>query len=205
MNKSGLILIVCLIIFSACKNKDRMTVEEIALIEQDDTLTPMRVLKIDDEEDLLILRSKSDDVDFKKDKKILQKLISRLKATMKAESGVGIAAPQVGILRNIFLFVRIDNPDHTVEVAINPEIINYSDDKYIFESDGCLSVPDRKGNSERHKWIDVKYLNESGMLIHERLFSNSRFEDFTGVIFQHEFDHLNGILYIDKLTEELHE
>ena len=199
MNKSVLIFIVCLIFFSACKNTNRMTVEEIALIEQADTLTPMRVLKIDNAKDSLILRNKSKDVDFKTDKVILQKFISRLKATMTAESGVGIAAPQVGILRNIFLFVRIDHPDYPVEVAINPRIIAYSDENMVFEGDGCLSVPDRKGNSIRYKWIDVEYLNETGYTIRERLFANSRLEDFTGVIFQHEFDHINGILYIDKL------
>lgn len=202
MNKSSLILIVCLIIFSACKNTNRMTVEEIALIEKADTITPMRVLKIENAKDSLLLRSKSKDVDYKKDRVILQKLINRLKATMIAESGVGIAAPQVGILRNIFLFVRIDKPEHPVEVAINPTIIAFSEEKYIFEGDGCLSVPDRKGNSLRYKWIDVEYLNEEGYLIRERLFANSRLEDFTGVIFQHEFDHLNGILYIDKLVEK---
>lgn len=199
MNKSVVILILCLTIFSACKNTNRMTVEEITLIEQADTLTPMRVLKVDIEEDSLLLRSKSKDVNFNKDRIILQKLISRLKATMTAESGVGIAAPQVGILRNIFLFVRIDHPDYPVEVAINPRIIAYSDENMVFEGDGCLSVPDRKGNSIRYKWIDVEYLNETGYTIRERLFANSRLEDFTGVIFQHEFDHINGILYIDKL------
>ncbi len=177
-----------------------MTVEEITLIEQADTLTPMRVLKVDIEEDSLLLRSKSKDVNFNKDRIILQKLISRLKATMTAESGVGIAAPQVGILRNIFLFVRIDKPEQPVEVAINPRIIAYSDENMVFEGDGCLSVPDRKGNSIRYKWIDVEYLNETGYTIRERLFANSRLEDFTGVIFQHEFDHINGILYIDKLV-----
>ncbi len=205
MNKSSLILIVCLIIFSGCKNTNRMTVEEIKIIEQADTITPMRVLKIDNTEDSLILRSKSKDVDYKKDRVILQKLISRLKATMIAESGVGIAAPQVGILRNIFLFVRIDKSEHPVKVAINPKIIAFSEEKYIFEGDGCLSVPNRKGNTLRYKWIDVEYLNEEGYLIRERLFANSRHEDFTGVIFQHEFDHLNGILYTDKLEDEEHE
>lgn len=199
MNKTTLILIVTLIIFSACKNINRMTKEEIALIEEADTQSPMRVLIINNAEDSLILRRKSKDVDFKKDKIVLQKLISRLKATMTEESGVGIAAPQVGILRNIFLFTRIDKPDHSVEVAINPKIIAYSDENFVFEGDGCLSVPERKGNSVRHKWIDVEYLNEAGYLMRERLFANSRLEDFTGVIFQHEYDHLNGILYIDKL------
>jgi peptide deformylase len=158
MNKSSLIWIVGLVILSACKNTNRMTFEEIAIIEQADTITPMRVMKIDNTEDSLLLRSICKDVDYKKDRDILQKLFSRLKATMIAESGIGIAAPQVGILRNIFLFVRIDKPEHPVEVAINPKIIAFSQKKYIFEGDGCLSVPDRKGNSLRYKWIDVEYL-----------------------------------------------
>lgn len=121
---------------------------------------------------------------------------------MEAESGVGIAAPQVGILRNVFLFTRIDKPEKPVEVAINPRIINYSSEKVCFERDGCLSIPDQSGNSLRYKWVEVEYLNEKGESIRETLKGYERSGDFTGIIFQHEFDHLNGILYTDKLCNQ---
>ena len=70
-----------------------------------------------------------------------------------------------------------------------------------FEGDGCLSVPDLSGSTKRYAWIDVEYYNEKGELIKERLSGQSRGSDFTGVIFQHEFDHLQGILFIDRLFD----
>jgi peptide deformylase len=118
---------------------------------------------------------------------------------MAAESGVGIAAPQVGVLRNVFLFMRFDQPDQPIAVAINPRIVSTSPDTYCFERDGCLSVPDRRENTRRYQWIDVEYTNEHGLTVRERLFGGMRGGDFTGVIFQHEFDHLRGILYTDRI------
>ncbi len=202
MNKTGIFLILSLLILSSCINSNRMTIEEKKIIEAGDTLTPMRVLVVDNEQDSIVLRRVSKNLDCKKDREIIQKLIQRLKVTMSVESGVGIAAPQVGISRNLFLFIRIGIPEHPVEVAINPEIISHSEKTLVFEGDGCLSVPGKSGNSVRYKWIEVKYINEFGVEIKEKLNFGLRNEDFTGVIFQHEFDHLNGILYTDKLNIE---
>ena len=178
-----------------------MTQKENILINSADANTPFRVLKIDNVEDSTFLRKKSIGVDIKNiaSDNNLQQLISRMKITMKLESGVGIAAPQVGIGRNIFLFMRIDKPDYPVQTAINPQIINHSEEIICFEGDGCLSVPDQSGSTYRYEWIDVEYYNENGELIKERLSGHSRESDFTGIIFQHEYDHLQGILFIDKL------
>ncbi len=124
-----------------------------------------------------------------------------MQATLEKENGVGIAAPQIGIARNIFLFMRIDKPGYPVEVAVNPEITAHSEEIVCFENDGCLSVPDISGNSLRYKWIEVEYYDRHGNKIKERLEGYSREEDFTGIIFQHEYDHLQGVLFTDKLCK----
>lgn len=182
-----------------------MTKTEKDLINNEDLMTPFRVLQIDNTEDLLILRKKCIDVDNVKtiaEDKDFQLFIERLKLTMKVESGVGIAAPQVGLGRNVFLFLRIDKPGFPVQVAINPRITSHSIDMICFERDGCLSVPDLSGNTMRYSWIEVEYYDETGTPQQERLSGYSREGDFTGVIFQHEYDHLQGILFIDKLCQE---
>lgn len=167
--------------------------------------TPFRVLLISNQEDALVLRQKCDDISHVKGNEDLKLLIERLKTTMEVEAGVGIAAPQVGICKNIFIFTRINEPDFPMVAAINPRIINHPDETICFENDGCLSIPGISGNSIRYPWVDVEYTNEDGELIIERLEGYSRGGDYTGIVFQHENDHLHGILFTDKLcstTEE---
>ena len=202
--KKIIYLLGLLMAFYSCNSKQSMTKQEIELINNGDHNTPYRVLLTTDEEDSLFLRKKAIDIDVEsiKDNKDLHLFIVRLALTMDVESGVGIAAPQVGLSRNLFLFTRIDKPGFPVQVAINPRIAGHSEQMVCFEGDGCLSVPDQSGNTMRYEWIDVEYYNENGELIKERLSGSSRQSDFTGVVFQHEFDHLQGVLFTDKLCEE---
>ncbi|HLO54781.1 MAG TPA: peptide deformylase [Saprospiraceae bacterium] len=197
------IIIISFIIFSitSCKTVQKMTAYERVLIQSEAENIPFRVLQVTESKDNKVLRTACKNIDFVKDKRLLDLLISRLKATMAAESGVGIAAPQVGISRNVFLFMRIDKADRPIEVAINPKIISKPDETICFEGDGCLSIPDTRGNSIRYPWIEVEYINESGQLVREKLTGYSRVDDFTSIIFQHEFDHLQGVLFTDKLCE----
>ncbi|NDV46505.1 peptide deformylase [Paludibacter sp. 221] len=176
-----------------------MTKKEKDLIYSGDADTPLRVLLTTDEKDSLFLRQKSLDIKKVKDNEALQLLVQRMRVTLELENGVGLAAPQVGIGRNLFLFVRIDKPEYPVEVVVNPKITAHSEDMFCFDDDGCLSVPDASGTSLRYKWIEVEYLNEQGETIKEHLQGGSRFENFIGVIFQHEYDHLQGTLFTDKL------
>lgn len=183
-----------------------MSQDEQLLITEGSEQTPMRVLTILNEEDLQVLRAPSSDVDDSKNIANLpewQHLFKRLNVTMEAEGGIGIAAPQVGINRNIFLFTKVDiaEGNHQVVVAINPRILACSEEMFCFEDDGCLSIPDQSGTTLRHEWIDVSYYTPEGEEVRERLYGGSRGEDFTGVIFQHEFDHLEGILFPDRLCE----
>lgn len=199
------IITLCILLFSlsASYTLTKMTENEIKLINNGDNNSPYRVLTIDDKQDSLFLRQKCEDIDVEtigKDEN-LRTFITRLKITMQAESGIGIAAPQVGIGRNIFLFTRIDRTGEPVEVAINPKITAHSKETICFERDGCLSIPGISGNSQRYKWVEVEYYDETGKKHKERLSGYSRQSDFTGIIFQHEYDHLQGILFIDKLCQ----
>ena len=181
-----------------------MTPHETNIINNGNEQTPFRVLKTDNLEDSVFLRQKSVEItDIKNiaDNKSLQLFIERLKLTMQAENGVGIAAPQVGIGRNLFIFLRLDKPEYPMEAAINPKITNHSEETICFQGDGCLSVPDRSGTTKRYAWIEVEYYNEKGELIKEKLSGGTRETDFTGVIFQHEYDHLLGILFYDRICD----
>lgn len=186
---------------TACQTT-HLTSEEKKLIGSTNSKTPFRVLLTTDTQDSLILRKKSVDLDFENDREAILLLIERLKATLEEEQGVGIAAPQVGISRNLFLFIRIDRTEFEVAVAINPRIVNHPSETICFEMDGCLSVPDQNGNTTRYPWVEVEYTNEHGELIRERLEGYSRADNFVGIIFQHEYDHLQGILYIDRLCDQ---
>lgn len=208
MNKGfviSLIVVLSLLSFLACTKKQNMTEQELILINSGTAETPFRVLLTTSEADSMFLRQKSIDVEDVGDiatDRDLQHFIKRLKRTMGIANGVGIAAPQVGIGRNIFAFMRIDKPEMPVEVAINPKIVAHSSNQYCFEGDGCLSVPEESGNTLRYEWIDVEYYNEQGELVKERLNGGTRETDFTGVIFQHENDHLNGVLFVDRIVDE---
>jgi peptide deformylase len=202
--KKVIYLLIITISISACKSVKHMTNNEKILINNGNRETPFRVLQTDNQKDSLFLRRKSIDIDVKNiaTNKDLQLMIARLALTLAEESGVGIAAPQIGIGRNLFLFMRFDKEGKPVQVAINPRIIGHSGELFLFEGDGCLSIPELSGTTERYRWVDVEYYDENGIRVEERLSGGGRGEDFTGVIFQHEFDHLQGILFTDRLAKE---
>lgn len=177
------------------------TEREKEIIRNADSDTSFRILLTTDPIDSFILRMQSSNIntDSISTDEDLQLLIQRLMATMAEAGGVGIAAPQVGILKNLFLFIRIDKPDYPIQVAINPRIVNHPQETVCFEGDGCLSIPNISANSIRFPWVEVEYWDEQGDFHKEKLMGFSRDEDFTSIIFQHEFDHLNGVLFTDKI------
>lgn len=177
------------------------TEREIEIIRNGDIETRFRVLLTTDAIDSFVLRMKSSDenIDSITTDEDLQLLIKRLIVTMKEAGGVGIAAPQVGVLKNIFIFMRIDKPGFPIQVAINPRIVNHPNETVCFEGDGCLSIPNISANSIRYPWVEVEYWDENGDFHKEKLMGYSREYDFTSIIFQHEFDHLNGVLFTDKI------
>lgn len=132
----------------------------------------------------------------------LQKLIDNMIETLRTAQGVGLAAPQVG--RPISLAVietlpKVDDEGNEIEnsrelyVIANPEIV-WQSRSMVDGVEGCLSIPGYVGEVSRHDSIRVRAQDRYGRKIRLRL------EGWTARIFQHEIDHLNGVLYIDKLT-----
>ncbi len=174
------------------------TNEQAVMINNGDAATPMRVFKITSTSDSLLLRTASEDVKVDPADPLLPLFIDRLFATVRdsLSLGLGIAAPQVGILKNIIWVQRLDKEaeDLPFEVYLNPKIVEYSEETQR-SREGCLSIPNKRGNCIRSKWIELEYDRLDGTHHRERI------ADFTAVIFQHEVDHLNGILYLDHLAE----
>lgn len=212
--KSKLIFVALfsLAIFLSCKKEailpapitpsiyQPFTPAETQLIMSGDTNEPMRILLTTNLEDSLFLRQKSIAVNPDPSDPVLNRLVKRMYYTMIAEGGVGIAAPQIGIHRNIFWFKRFDIlPAKPFQVCVNPKINFYSQRKVNFAGDGCLSVPGISGKTERFSSIYVEYYLENGN--HEtNILEGTSSVSFTSVCFQHEFDHLQGILFIDRIV-----
>ena len=158
----------------------------------------MRVLSIDNEADSLFLREESLPIS----ESMLQTkewtlLRERMLLTVQdpEATGVGIAAPQVGIHRNVVAVQRFDKEGEPFEFFINPEIIEHVGER-ADGGEGCLSVPELYGNVSRWQEIVLRYRDE------EFVEHTDRIEGFTAVIFQHEVDHLSGRLFIDYLSAE---
>lgn len=155
----------------------------------------MAIRKIRTDEDP-ILRKKSKTVTNYNDR--LKVLIEDMYETMDLAPGVGLAAPQIGILKRVIV---VDNREEDNDEGenpmrfymINPEIIEKDGEEVSME--GCLSVPGKQGTVKRAKHIRVRYNDLEGQ---EKLMEAV---DFLARIIQHETDHLDGILYTDKAIE----
>jgi peptide deformylase len=193
-----LLLVLFIISLTCCKSSYRFTKNQKSLIKMGDSSTPMRVLKITNSADSILLRTKSSKIKVDPNDKILKTFINRLYITVRDSMslGVGIAAPQVGVLKNIIWVQRFDKEKFPFEVYLNPEIVEYSYKKQPC-LEGCLSIPKR---------IDTTYTRSETIMIEYDQFNKKRAREkisgFTAVIFQHEIDHLNGILYLDHLEKE---
>lgn len=173
----------------------KFTKDERKIIESDDTKSMLKVIEITDEKELKILKSVSKDIDPKDD--LLQLLADRMYLSMRdpANPGIGIAAPQIGINRNIIWVQRFDKDGEPFELYLNPKII-WRSELLRKGPEGCLSIPDITGNVLRNYTIKLTYQDKSGKQFEELI------EGFTAVIFQHETDHLNGILFTDRMLEQ---
>lgn len=202
--KNQFFLILSLLLFTGCSStkdiaKNYFSKEEIKLIINANNLTPMRLYKITSKKDSLLLRKKSQFIKADPNNKILQAFVKRLYATVRdsMSMGVGIAAPQVGILKNIVWIQRFDKENFPFEVYLNPKIVEYSTKKQTFK-EGCLSIPNRSDTLYNRAYkIQIEY--DTMKAEHKTEF----IEGFTSVIFQHEIDHLNGILYLDHLNNDV--
>ncbi|MFB1040348.1 MAG: peptide deformylase [Polaribacter sp.] len=136
----------------------------------------------------------------------LEKLITNMKETMYNASGVGLAAPQIGKAIRLFLidaspFAEDDNlseEERTVlksfnRVFINPKILEEEGEEWLF-NEGCLSIPDVREDVSRQPKITIEYQDENFTVHTETL------EGLAARVFQHEYDHIEGILFTDKLS-----
>ncbi len=116
-------------------------------------------------------------------------LLDEMVPFMRENRGVGLAAPQIG---QPFRYFVMDAGDK-VRKVINPEILSFGNSTAEME-EGCLSVPGIHKRVRRPKRITVRYQNESGETVEEEL------KDYPARVFQHEFDHLDGVLFVDRIT-----
>lgn len=124
----------------------------------------------------------------------IQKLISDMKETVIPAGGIGLAAPQVGVSVRLIIIAVQDKK----MALINPEIINFSWRKETAE-EGCLSVPGKWGSVKRSKIIKVKAIDENGKIV------KFKAKDLFARVIQHEVDHLNGVLFIDRAKKIIEE
>ncbi len=146
-----------------------------------------------------VLRTPADDVPLSEIQSApIKKVIADMKKALRSQSdGVGLAAPQIGIPLRIFIVSqKVFNDTATDDfVCINPKIVKYSKEKKWMEGEGCLSVRWVYGKVERSTKVTLRAYNEKGELF-ERGASG-----LLAHIFQHEVDHLDGILFIDKAKD----
>lgn len=171
-----------------------------------------RILTIDNTADLGILKQVSRPVDAVDAD--VRTLMDDMLETMYDAPGIGLAAVQIGDLRRVVVMDLGDGPApeaseanaaeaeaETEEAArhpnprffVNPEILWASDELYTYE-EGCLSIPEYFDQVERPARVRVAYLNREGTRVEEEI------EGLYAVCFQHELDHLNGVLFIDHLS-----
>eukprot|EP00543_Licmophora_paradoxa_P001106 CAMPEP_0202447766 /NCGR_PEP_ID=MMETSP1360-20130828/6533_1 /ASSEMBLY_ACC=CAM_ASM_000848 /TAXON_ID=515479 /ORGANISM="Licmophora paradoxa, Strain CCMP2313" /LENGTH=230 /DNA_ID=CAMNT_0049064999 /DNA_START=73 /DNA_END=765 /DNA_ORIENTATION=+ len=127
----------------------------------------------------------------------ISKIAKEMFLIMYAAEGVGLAAPQVGINKRLMVYNASGDPKKWLDevTMVNPKIVEFSDATDI-ETEGCLSFPEMNGDVERSKWIKVEALNLKGKKL------KKKFKGWEARIFQHEYDHLDGKVYIDHLSEE---
>ena len=187
----NLFRIICLLAVAAgCAARSGWTAWEQTVIERSDSVMYVTVMP----EDSAILRAQSIDFGEAELKSAqLQTLLAKMHRTLTdpSQDGVGIAAPQVGINRRLVLVMRYDKPGRPIEPYLNIHIDSLWGQKNR-GPEGCLSVPPYRGMVQRYPNIQISYLQPDGTPVTEQV------DGYSAIIFQHECDHLDGILYIDR-------
>lgn len=188
------ILLLLILFFTLMKSGAGWSASEKAIINGEGV---MRVLTIEDESDSLFLRTPCRELSEKEIRSAeYATLAERMLVTVTSpeQDGVGIAGPQVGISRRIVAVQRFDKEGEPFEVYPNIRITAKRGSPEP-GPEGCLSVPGRRGDVLRWQDIDIAYTSPKTCQD-----TSETVKGFTAVIFQHETDHLDGILYIDKLV-----
>jgi peptide deformylase len=127
----------------------------------------------------------------------IAQLAKEMFMVMYAANGVGLAAPQVGVNKRLMVYNPSGDKTKWLEevIMINPTITEFSTATDV-DVEGCLSFPNMKGDVSRAKWIKVEAISLRGKKI------KKKYTGWEARIFQHEYDHLDGVVYIDRLVEE---
>lgn len=154
----------------------------------------MAKLKIETGVENEVLREESSPV--RKVDKAVQKLITDMEKTMEANEGCGLAAPQVGVHQRVIIVKLNQQTEQELNIAmVNPEIVFHSEDTEL-DTEGCLSVPGVYDQVRRYRDIIVKFLDKKGK---EQMLKLS---ELNARVIQHEVDHLDGVLFVDKLEKD---
>lgn len=158
-------------------------------------MSEIEILTVNNPDQLKILRSKSHKVQAVSPK--LVDFAHQMLETMRGAQGVGLAAPQVGVLQRFFVAELPEDEENNLPaetfILFNPEIVKGRGEQVGYE--GCLSIPGYVGEVARYDQVTVIGLNEKGRPVRLRT------EGYLARVFQHEIDHLDGVLYTDRLTD----
>ncbi|MDA3928232.1 MAG: peptide deformylase [Prolixibacteraceae bacterium] len=186
---------IALLFFSACKT-DGFSKSELSLIQSESSNAILPLFTINVKSDSILLRNEARSIKKKYiGSETLEHLRKRMYATVidSLNGGVGIAAPQIGIGVKMIYVQRFDKKGEPFEVYYNAKIEEYGD-SINSGREGCLSVPNYQGYVSRSQDIAISYLDSVGH------FNREKINDFTAVIFQHEIDHIQGVLYYDHIV-----
>lgn len=130
----------------------------------------------------------------------IQQSIDDMIDTMRDANGAGIAANQIGLTHRMFVIEIGDNPRYPYKpnvpltVVINPQISVLSEETFV-SNEGCLSVPNMRGNVDRHTEIEVRYLTREGEPVRQTI------RGYSACTWQHEYDHLDGVLFPHRVSD----
>ncbi|MCL4437626.1 peptide deformylase [Patescibacteria group bacterium] len=152
-----------------------------------------KIVTVNEKKDEKNLRQKTVDFDFSKfSKKEINDLIQDMKKTMVASNGVGLSANQIGLQWRVFVAqVPVNKGESKFYALFNPSILKTSKEEVSYE-EGCLSVPGKYGEVSRPYYVIVKAQDKNGRPVKIKAWA------LLARVFQHEIDHLNGGLFIDK-------
>ena len=203
--RTSFLFALCAFTFCSCATASVKDEKAAAQGSDDGSMTAEEIAYINNPEERHLLQN-----DVEKDNEILRKVsipaklggegYDVLENYMKEAigKGVGIAAPQVGINRRLIMVQRFDKEDKPFEFYYNAVIKEKRGEKVV-GWEGCLSIPAGYGQVARWQDIDVEYDTMNGGKLERKV---ERIQGFTAVIFQHETDHLDGVLFIDKKTDD---
>ncbi len=177
-------IVAAMPVFADCSVRNGIptfTEDELAIIAGHGVMRVLTVSDISDED----LRSEA----FSN---LAERMIETVTDSM--QDGVGMAAPQIGLSRRLVAVMRYDKEGIPFEIYPNIRIECFSSEKQT-GPEGCLSVPGKSGNVERSEWVVISYTDPLSLEI-----VRDPVEGYTEVIFQHEADHLDGVLFTDRMN-----